>query len=110
MMTTVIDEEDDDDDDEDDDDAQDENGDDHLPMFAMERRPWRESLVANLCTTGEKADQIARGLHHSLHPHRHPHQLAGCLHHRPLDQLYLSSSKIAKTSVILQLTNEPRVS
>ena len=100
MMTTVIDEDDDDDDDEDDDDAQDENGDDHLPMFAMERRPWRESLVANLCTTGEKADQIARGLlHRSLHPHHHSlhrHQLAGCLHHRPLDQLYLSSSKILK--------------
>ena len=42
-----------------------------------------ERLVANLCTTGEKADQIARGLHHS--PRHHHHSLPNChsfLRHR----------------------------
>ena len=30
-----------------------------------------ESTVANLCTTGEKADQIGRGVHHSSPPRHH---------------------------------------
>ena len=53
-------------------------------MILCQCLPWRdfgrESLVANLCTTGEKADQIARGLHHS--PHHLHHHSPRHLHHR----------------------------